>query len=317
MVRKSPKRLLDLGECALAGRKYGVERAIGGVVRAQHGVISRAQLIAIGLASAAIDKRVARGRLIPIHRGVYLVGPIAGERSAEVAAVLACSAPAWVSHESAAYVVELPPYPDRPEETHVTTTRSPRREGIRVHRTLLASDEVTEVDGVPVTTATRTIIDLAPRPDLEHLLSQAYAKRLTSRSKLLSLSARYPRRPGIPALRDLLDATPALTRSPPERRHLELIRKARLPEPRTNVRVAGWEVDCFWPERKLMVEVDALSTHTSPRAFERDRRKDAELTLRGYMVIRVTRRQILKEPEAVIARLAAALSLSSTAADGV
>jgi very-short-patch-repair endonuclease len=91
-----------------------------------------------------------------------------------------------------------------------------------------------------------------------------------------------------------------------------LIRKARLPSPRANVKVHGWEVDLLWSEHRLIVEVDALSTHTSPRDFERDRRKDAELTLLGYTVIRITRRQIEQEPEAVVARISAALSLSSS-----
>ena len=76
-----------------------------------------------------------------------------------------------------------------------------------------------------------------------------------------------------------------------------------------NARLHGWEVDFLWPAERLVVELDALSTHTSPRDFERDRRKDADLTLRRYTVIRVTRRQVEREPEAVIARIATALAL--------
>jgi very-short-patch-repair endonuclease len=83
---------------------------------------------------------------------------------------------------------------------------------------------------------------------------------------------------------------------------------------RANVRVGPWEVDFVWPAARLIVEVDALSTHTDPRSFERDRRKDAELTLAGYTVIRVTRRQIEREPHAVVARIAAALAVASGAA---
>jgi very-short-patch-repair endonuclease len=315
MGAKRTKRLFTLGECVVVGRRYGVERAINGVARAQHGAIARRQLRAIGLGDNGITGWLARGRLQRMFRGVFMVGPLRGDRCEEAAAVLACATPAWVSHASVAYMLGL--LDTRPDEVHLTTARSVRRAGITVHRSQLQPDEVTQVEGIPATTPTRTIIDLAPRTDLEHLLAQAYAKHLTSRQKLLSLSARYPSRPGVPTLRALLDATPARTRSKPERNLLALIRNARLPEPRVNTRLHGWEVDFFWPEHRLVVEVDALSTHTSPRDFERDRRKDAELTLRGYTVIRVTRRQIVEEPEAVIARIAAGLSLSSPAARGL
>ena len=57
--------------------------------------------------------------------------------------------------------------------------------------------------------------------------------------------------------------------------------RAHLPEPETNVKVGRWTVDFLWREAGLAVEVDAYSTHSSPWAFERDRRKDAELTASG------------------------------------
>ena len=193
MVRQSHKRLFGLAECAVVGRKYGAVRAIRGVARAQHGVITRAQLLAIGLSADAIERRLRRGQLTAIHRGVYLVGPVAGRWCTEAAAVLACQASAWVSHESAAYMLGL--FSDRPDDVHAITSASVRRAGIRVHRNALAPDEVTELDGVPITTASRMIIDLAQRSDIENLLAQTYAKHLTTRARILTLVDRYPKRP--------------------------------------------------------------------------------------------------------------------------
>jgi very-short-patch-repair endonuclease len=83
-----------------------------------------------------------------------------------------------------------------------------------------------------------------------------------------------------------------------------LITAARLPKPRTNVRVAGWEVDVLWPRERLIVEVDGYAYHGNRAAFERDRRKDAALTAAGYTVIRITWRQLKDEPLAVVALLA-------------
>jgi very-short-patch-repair endonuclease len=105
----------------------------------------------------------------------------------------------------------------------------------------------------------------------------------------------------------VIHTEPALTRSEAERRLLELIRAARLPEPEVNARIHGLEVDFLWRERNLVVEVDGYAFHSSRAAFERDRRRDAELATAGISVVRVTWRQITGEREAVAAMLARAL----------
>jgi very-short-patch-repair endonuclease len=317
MGRQSPKRVIGLRECAIAGARYGRERTIAGIARAQHGVVCRAQLVAAGLSANGVDSRVKRGRLVLVHRGVYRVGPVSAPRAAEMAAVLASGPRVWISHESAANVHGLPPYPAQARSVQVTVVgrHQASKPRITVHRvSSLMRDEVQTKDGIPTTTPARTILDLAATigaEALEHLLAEAYAKRLATRAKLLPLLGRYPARPGTPALRRLLDAgsPPARTRSHPERRFLALIRGTRLPQPEVNARLNGWEVDFVWPEERLVVEIDALSTHTSPRDFERDRRKDADLVLAGYTVIRVTNRQLEREPRAVVGRVAAALAL--------
>ncbi|MFL5871668.1 MAG: DUF559 domain-containing protein [Solirubrobacterales bacterium] len=303
-----------MNRCRIARQKLGRQAAALAVARLQHGVITRAQLRAIGFTDAGIDSRVRRGRLKVAHRGVYVLASMTPELATEMAAVIACGHAAYGSHRSSLVLHGV--ISERPSAIQVTVVgRQVERPGIETHVVAeLRSDETTEVQGIPVTTATRAIFDLAATAsDLEHLLAEAYAKRLTNRAKLLALIAKHPSRPGSRNLRELLDAGPRRTRSDPERDLLRLIRKARLPPPKTNKRLAGWEVDFLWPDHRLIVEVDALSTHTSPRDFERDRRKDAELTLLGYAVIRVTRRQIGEEPEAVIARIAAALAQRSVA----
>ena len=76
-----------------------------------------------------------------------------------------------------------------------------------------------------------------------------------------------------------------------------------------NVRRAGWEVDAVWDAQRLVVEVDGYGVHNPRPQFERDRRKDADLMLAGYRVLRITWRRLTREPEQVIALLAAALHL--------
>jgi very-short-patch-repair endonuclease len=96
----------------------------------------------------------------------------------------------------------------------------------------------------------------------------------------------------------------ALVHDEAERRLLELIRAAGLPAPQTNAIVAGYEVDCYWPRHKLVVEVDGYAFHGSRAAFERDRRKTADLAAAGLTPVRVTWLQIAEETHRLVAQLA-------------
>jgi very-short-patch-repair endonuclease len=104
----------------------------------------------------------------------------------------------------------------------------------------------------------------------------------------------------------------APTRSEAERRLLQLIRSADLAPPEVNVRLGRYEVDFRWRDERLVVEVDGFAYHANRRAFERDRRRDATLAASGYTVLRVTWRQLVDSPEAVIARIAATLAVRRT-----
>jgi very-short-patch-repair endonuclease len=180
-------------------------------------------------------------------------------------------------------------------------------------RRLVAADTA-HVDGVPVTAPARTLFDIAhlmSAREVERALAQADREELVQQEALRALLRRHPRYPGTPVLRALLEsggAAPALTRSEAEERLLVLVRRAQLRAPETNVRIDGVEVDFYWRAERLVVEVDGYAYHSSARAFERDRRRDARLTARGLRIMRVTWRQIVEEPEATLARLAQALA---------
>jgi very-short-patch-repair endonuclease len=103
------------------------------------------------------------------------------------------------------------------------------------------------------------------------------------------------------------DDEPQITRSEAERLFLALVRRAGLPTPLTNVRVAGHEVDFHWPDHDLVVEVDGYAFHSTRRAFERDRRRDADLRRAGCAVQRVSYAQITREPLLLVADLVAGL----------
>ncbi len=270
-------------------------------------MVSFEQLRGGGLSRRQVEGLVERGELSRLHRGVFRVGPIPLLYSKEVAAVLACGPNAVLSHRSAAVVYRL--LGDEKGPIHVTTIGPHRRgdSGIAIHKTSsLKRHEIRERHGIRITAPIRTLIDLSPTcPDLllEQALAEAFALRLTNRAALLrGIEAAGPRR-GVARLRRLLDAEPRRTRSNPELILLRAIRGAGLPEPETNVKIGGWEVDFFWREAGLVVEVDAYSTHSSPWAFERDRRKDAELAAIGLGVQRFTADRVRHDLDFVLAWL--------------
>ena len=276
----------------------------------QHGLVTRAQLLAAGVGADAIRHRVRRRRLHLRHRGIYsLVAGELSEVAEDFAAILACGPRAALGARSAVAHYGLLPRPE--DGVHVVSTvRGAVRAGIVRHwtRDLPAGDVIVR-RGIPVTTLVRALIDFAGGAatdrELELALNEA---RIRHRLDGPALLARARGRPGAARLAGLLAAGPGFTRSEAERRLLRVLRRAALPAPRTNVRLGPVEVDALWADRRLVVEVDGFATHGSSTAFERDRFRDGRLHGAGYRVIRITWRQLTERPEAVAATLGAALS---------
>lgn len=281
----------------------------------QHGVVTRSQALAAGIGSEAIRDRRGRGALHPLHRGVYLVGhPAPPPLAREQAALLAVGASAHLAGRTAASLWGLlPADPEADVEIVVVGRQVRARSGLAIRRATRALDraDLRRAGGLPVTAPARTIVDLAPRLDddaLERLVHDAQVLRLASAGAVRAALERAGAVAGAPRLRRALDGTArGITRSEAERLLLAVLRRARLPGPRRNARVCGYEVDALWPDRRLIVEVDGFAAHGTRRAFERDRRRDMDLQSSGYRVVRVTWRQLTDEPLAVAARLAVLL----------
>jgi very-short-patch-repair endonuclease len=285
------------------------ESVVQAIAARQHGVVTTVQLVAAGWSKDAIAAR--RGWLRRLHRGVYLVGPLEAAHSRAMAATLAAGPHAVIGHYPAAVLWDLRPPRDGPMEVTVPADRRDR-DGIRIHRATLHRRDITRRHGIPVTSAARTLLDIAatePTTELERALNEAGLQRRVTAHSLNEQFSRYPHHRGTAALRKATEAGPHLTRSDLERIALDLIRRARLPEPDTNVRIEGYEVDLVWRDHNLIVEIDSWAFHSMRSSFEQDRRRDQQLTTAGYRVIRVTDRQLTNEPELVVASLTRALAL--------
>lgn len=204
----------------------------------QHGVVARAQLFAIGLTRDAITRRIRAGRLHLMHRGVYAVGHRRlTERGRWMAAVLAGGDGALLTHGSGAALWLLPFSRGRTTVTVPGRKRAPS--GITFVESQIPDDERTRIDGIPVTTVPRTLLDLAGITDerrLEKAVNEAEYRGLWDALSIVDLLDRYPRRAGTPALRAILESrSPGVTRSKLEDRFLSFLHAAVLPRPQLNV----------------------------------------------------------------------------------
>jgi very-short-patch-repair endonuclease len=269
---------------------------IGRFARDQHGIVTTRQLVAAGLSTAAISKRVRSGKLYRVHQGVYSVGHDGlSEPERWMAAVLACGPGARISHGTAAVHWELLRPLEGPIDVTVPTQNGrKRRRGIHIHRCLsLAQSSFpttgsekrltargTIHKGIPVTTVARTL------EDLKHsTLRPSLVRRAIRQAEFLRLPMGEIKTDG--------------TRSDLERDFLRLWRRHRLPTPEVNVPIGHFTVDFLWRDKRLVVETDSFVTHGGSIAFDDDRTRDLELRRRGYRVHRFSARQLEVEPAAV------------------
>jgi hypothetical protein len=234
-----------------------------------------------------------------------------------MAAVLAAGPGSVLSHWSAAALWGI--RPDAGLLVDVTTRRPLRsRRGLRIHRSILPKDEVTAQDGIPVTTPPRTILDLAAvanRRTVERVIEQARVLELWDRLSLPDLLARHPRRRGTSVVRQILadeSLGSTVTVNDLEEDFLALVDRAGLPRPQMNMSFhmgdRHIDPDAIWRKQRLIVELDGRATHGTPKAFESDRARDRALQVAGWRVVRITWRQLYKEPEQLARDLRALLA---------
>lgn len=279
------------------------------MARRQHGVVTRAQLIDLGLSREAIQHRIGRGRLHRMAQGVYIVGrPEVDWLGRWMAAVLSCGPEALLGYRSAAALWGMTERTPETIEVVVPADVSRRRQGVRVHRRQhLRPEERALHKRIPVTSPAATVIDLASQlgdNSLESVLNAADRLGLVDPEALRTEVRGCPSRPGVGRVGCLLDRF-TRTDSQLERKFLALVRRAGLPAPQTQAVVNGLRVDFYWPEFGLVVEADGLRYHRTPTQQSRDLRRDQTHIASGLKALRFPAAQVLQEPASVIETLVA------------
>jgi very-short-patch-repair endonuclease len=268
---------------------------------------------------------VSRKDLHALHRNVFAVGHRRiVVRAHLLAAQLSIGPAAFLSHRSAAGVWGLRPINTHDIELTVPGTGGRKRSDLTIHRTREAPHrrDVRQNGHLRVSSVVRLLVELSPREtpaELERLVTVAVQKRLLRpdlRSGLTDIEealARHDRWPGRATLGAVLAR---YRRTTSHKSALELAfdrllaRHPEIPEPQRNIHIGRWEIDRFWPEHRLVVELDGRPYHMSVRDMEKDRVKDADLQRRGCIPLRFTDFRVEHDPPGILDDLRYFLKLS-------
>jgi predicted transcriptional regulator of viral defense system len=288
-----------------------VDRDIARLASRSHGVVTRAELIAVGISPEQIGRRARRGALIRVHRGVYRVGHAAPSPHAlYLAAVRACGPDAVLAGIAAAWLWEIVRRtPPAPEVTAPTERRVP---GVRCRRCRsLTRQDSTVRSGIPVTTLPRTLVDLAAclaAPALARAAHEAQVKHRLQPAQIEECLALHRSSPGAAELRRVLHGGERVTLSELESRFLAVLRANDLPLPLTNRPFGNRRLDCRWPAHRLVVELDSYRYHRSRHAWEEDRRRERLVRARGDEFRRYTWGDVVEAPAHMLRELTRLLS---------
>jgi hypothetical protein len=272
------------------------DRTVATTAASRHGIVTRAQLRRLGVASGEIERRVGAGLLAPLHPGVYRHAAAPETREARLlAAVLACGADAVASHRSAAVLHGLRDTPRWRPEVTVPSRRLPLVRGVACHRTdLLETPDVTSVRRIPCTSVPRTLLDLGavvPLEVVELATQDALIRGLTTAVELVCVLERVGGRGrrGTAALRAVVRASlpPDGIESRLELDLLRLVESLFVPVPvvQHEITLARGErarLDLAWPHLRIAVEADGRRWHSTRAAFERDLVRSRAITAAGW-----------------------------------
>ena len=290
-------------------------REITKIAARQAGLVTNRQLRLVGASPAAIARLVREGQLVPIRRGVLAVaGAPADDRRTARAAALA-SPDAVVSHRSAAWLHQL--ITRQPNLVDLTTQRRPIKAlGVRGHQAELSPEEITDCDGIPLTSIVRTLVDLTASlpPDwLERLVHEAVMRRMCSYEDVRR-AAEARTDDGGPVMTELLDEIHGST--PLEARWERILRAAGMPSPITQFQIVVddrvYVLDFAWPDARVALEVNGFAFHSTRDAFDRDHGKVVALQAAGWNVVSATSKT---PPAPVLTALRLAISTATGAVD--
>ena len=292
-----------------------IEETLARLAATSHGVVTRGELLRAGVTDRELKRRVTKGALIRVHRGVFRVGHAAPSLEARyLAAVKACGPGALLAGRAGAHLLGLLKRPPSLPEVSCATER--RIAGVLTHRERRRDRrDATHCRGVPVTSVPRTLVDLAAvleAPDLARAFHEAVVKHRLKPEAVERVLARRHNWPGSRDLRRVIWGDEPVTLSRLESSFVAAVRRSGLPLPESNRRVDGRYVDCRWPAQRVTVELDGYRYHHTRYAWEEDRERERRARGRGDEFRRYTWTDVSERPAGMLHDLRALLDRQLT-----
>jgi predicted transcriptional regulator of viral defense system len=299
------------------------ERAIMALAAEQHGVFALAQLAACGLTERAAQKRAEAGRLHRVHDGVYSLSPVLTLDGRRMAAVLSVGPDSYLGYASAGVAYGLLAGDGRRWSVIIDHGRGevPGPPEVHVRRSRrLPPEDVTMLRGMPITTVARTLVDTAGEQGgrlIDRVVHEAEVADLLDVAEVLACIERNPGRRGIRRLKRALGVS-AL--EPTNSRFVAAFERLRsrqgLPLPAYSKWIDGgdrlYECDIVYEDARLIIELDGEQVHRTRKRFHEDRRRDALLAARGWLVVRLTWHRVRHEAAQVADELRAIIALRTS-----
>jgi very-short-patch-repair endonuclease len=284
-------------------------------VLAEHGGLATRRELLACVPATVLDGYVGRRTLVRVFPHVYTRADTASSDDLLLRAALRHAGPvAALSHTTALAVWGLAPL-RRP--LHLTVDQSVRRTGsldLVVHRRLRFRPEAPQCvvrGGLLVTVLPRSLIDawpLLPRAERRPLLLDTARRGLVVPKQLRRALDERPNVGGHRALAQAIELIEDGCQSELEAHGvLTVFRHRSLPrsvgQHRLDLPQGTVHLDRAWPEVKLAVELDGAEHHTSPEDRRRDLARDTALAALGWVVLRFTYADVLRDPEGVRRRV--------------
>ncbi len=303
--RRAQFRLIRVDSATVTQRILGMEG----------GIASRRQLLAAGVGSRWLDRRLAEGRFEEPFRGVVGCPGASGTYWGQVRAGLVYAGDgACVSHDTALALFGLATSPLPGSDVHVSVRHGrhlKKQPNLQIHQYRQPRPTI-DISGLPVVTLAPTIADLVrvlPLNDVRCIGAEAVTRGLIRLDELAAV--RMPTGRGVASFDLLLEELRAGAAAGAEACFWRAVVSARLPVPELNVPVETDEgiriVDGLWREFRLGVEIDGRSVHAQAAAFDHDEHRQNLIHRAGIVLIRFSAAQVFGQPEWVVAQTEANL----------
>lgn len=284
------------------------------VAKAQHGAFSRAQALR-HYSPGAIKGLLRSGRWQAVLRGVYRESAVAAGPAMIVAAAGLSVGRRVIAVSHTAATLHGFGYAGN-EVVHIAVPGRlavPCRPGLRVHVPELARHDVTEVDGLLVTTPVRTAVDVARvcRPPLAlATLDGVVHLGLCGTTELSNEIHRQAGARGIVAVRELVEWVDGRAESPMESWTRWVLLDAGLPRPELQFPLCGgrYRLDIAWPWARVAVEYEGVDWHSGAEALYRDRSRRNQLDDLGWAIVYATAPEVTRTPHLLVTRVAQRLA---------